>query len=105
MLCREVVGHEGIVEDRHTHEALPAAPRKCIVGRQEDNKARNGNQQWDQDKAYRLTTKERPVSLCAVGKPCTAQTMADPEQRGQPEVEDIQRASLRIRISARQPEG
>ena len=74
-------------------------------GGRKTTKHATSNQQRDQDEPDRLTTKERPVSLGAVGKPCTGQTMADPEQRGQPEVEDIERACSRIRISARQPEG
>jgi hypothetical protein len=92
MLCRKMVRHQGIVEYRYTHKALLAGPRKCRIGRQEEGKASDCHQQRHYDEPYRLITKEWPVRFCAVGKPRTAQSMADPEQRTQPEVKTIERA-------------
>jgi hypothetical protein len=85
-----VVRYQGIIEYRHTHKALLASPRKCPVSGQENSKASDRDQQRDYDESYRLITKERPVRFSAVGKPCTAETMANPEQRGQPKVKDIE---------------
>jgi hypothetical protein len=92
MLCRKVVRHQGIIEHCHTHNALFSGPRESRVGRQENNKASDSHQQREYNEPYRLITKERSISFCAVGKPRTANTMTDPEQRSQPEVKDIERA-------------
>ena len=104
MLCREVVSHQRVVEDRHADESLPAGPWKASSAGRKTAKHATVINSGSSDESHGLTAQQRPVGFGAVGEPRTAQTMADPEQRSQPEIEGIERASLRIGVSVRQPE-
>src|SRR5215469_4934808 len=104
MLCRKVVGHQGIVEYRQAHNAFLAGPWKYAPRRHDNSKASKRYQQRNYDESSGLAVKERSVGFCAVGKPSAAQTMTDPEQGAQRQVDEIKRATLRIRITVGQPD-
>jgi len=104
VLGREMVRHQSIVEDRKPHHAFRASPCERRIRRQENRETPGRHRQWDRHEADRLRTQEWPVRLRTVRQPRAAQSVADPEQRGQREEEQIEGACLRVGRAAGEPQ-
>jgi hypothetical protein len=103
MLRSEVPGHPGVVDDHQADQPLRTRPWQHLVRRQEEGKTSDRDQNRKHNEADRLSPQERAVRFRAVGEPGAAKPVTEPEQRGETEVEQIERTRLRVVRSVGEP--
>ena len=105
MLRGKMISDKEVVDDGEGDQTFfLAAPRQRRVGRQEDGKASGGDEQGNDNEPDWLRAQERSIGFGAVGEIGAGEAMTDPEERGEAEVEQIERAILRVGIPATEPE-
>ena len=101
VLGGEMVGDERVVEDHQRDHALRAREGKGLVPREQRRETGRGDRERNDDEAHRVGPEQRPVGGRRVGQPRGADAVADPEQGGEAEVKNVQRAPGGIGMAVR----
>ena len=104
MLRAEMPGAEDVIDDRERDDALRPRPGQRRIGGQQNGKAQHRDQQRYHDEPERLRLQKRAIGFGRIDEPGAAKPMPDPEQRGDAEVEKIERTARRIGAAIRKPE-
>ena len=103
MLRGKMIRDPRVIDDRQRDEPFFARPWQRGIGRQKNREAERSNNCRNDDETDRLGAQERAIRLRAIREISAAQAVADPKQRGQREIENVERARLRIGITVREP--
>src|SRR5215471_10848371 len=104
MLRREMICHAGVIDDRQSNQALLARPWQRRVCRQKQRKASCCYENRQRDEPDGLLPQERPIRFRAVSEIGARQSVTNPKKGGQTEVQQIEWARLRVRITVSEPQ-